>query len=317
LGKVRLNKQILRNVLRFASAARKFGRYVQRGASMGRKAKHHYIPKCYLKGFTNDGENTSEFWAVPKNNDAPFLTSPNDSCAERDYYSVEHTNSLIVEDFYAEQIEPKIIKAINHIVLFSYLPAKEEMKHLIMLLATLYLRVPSHRKSLEMPIRRTKEIVDCISKKVNISNRDEFEYSKTDLIKSELRLIDTVQECLSNKYYQLHIIEDANVNLVTSDNPFILSHPKGGNGFYFGLNTSNIEICVPITNKVILIARNEKMNEGAFVASKELIGLTNTKLILSASRFFYSKTEEVLLVDDDFSVYNHNINTNKTHQRIP
>jgi hypothetical protein len=284
---------------------------------MGRKAKHHYIPKCYLKGFTNGGENSSQFWAVPKNNATPFPTSPNDSCAERDYYSVEHTNSLIVEDFYAEQIEPKIIKAINYIGLYSCLPPKEEMKHLIMLLATLYLRVPSHRKSLEMPMKRTKEIVDSMSQEIHISNKDEFDYSKTDLIKSELRLIDTVQECLSNKYYQLHIIEDANVNLVTSDNPFILSHPKGGNGFYFGLNTSNIEICVPITNKVILIARNEEMNEGAFVASKELIGLTNTKLILSANRFFYSKTEEILLVDDDFSVYKHNISTNKAHQRIP
>ena len=279
---------------------------------MGRKAKHHYIPKCYLKGFTDGGESSSKFWAVPKKNKAPFLTSPNDSCAERDYYSVDHENSLIVENFYAEQIEPKIINAIRHIDSHSCLPPKEEMRHLILLLATLYLRVPSHRKTLEMAIKTKKEIVDGMSQEINISNKDEFEYSKTDLIKAELRLIDTVQELLSNKHYQLHIIEDDNINVVTSDNPFILSHPKSGNGFYFGLNTSNIEICVPITSKAILIARNEEMKEGSFVASKELIGLTNTKLILSTSKFFYTKTEDILLVDDDISTYIHNISTNKS-----
>lgn len=249
---------------------------------------------------------------MPKNHDAPFPTSPNDSCAERDYYSVDHENSLIVENFYAEQIESKIINAIRHIDSHSCLPPKEEMRHLILLLVTLYLRVPSHRKTLEMPMKRTKEIVDSMNQEINISNKDEFEYSKTDLIKAELRLIDTVQELLSNKHYQLHIIKDDDINVVTSDNPFILSHPKGGNGFHFGLNTSNIEICVPITSKAILIASNEEMKEGSFVASKELIGLTNIKLILSTSRFFYTKTEDILLVDDDISTYIYNISTNKS-----
>ena len=94
--------------------------------------------------------------------------------------------------------------------------------------------------------------------------------------------------------------------------PCIMSHPKGGKGFYFGLNTSNIEICVPITSNAILIARNEQMKEGTFSATKEIIGLTNTKLVLSANWFFYSKTEEILLVNDDISVFKHNISTNKS-----
>ena len=279
---------------------------------MGRKAKHHYIPKCYLKGFANGGENSSPFWAVPINNDNPFPTSPNDACAQRDYYTVDHENSLIVEDFYAEQIEPKISKAISYINEHSCLPPNAEMKHLILLLATLYLRVPSHRETLEMPMRRTKEIVDSMNQDINVSNKSEFDYSKTDLIMTELRLIDTVQKCLSNKFYQLHVVEDESLDVITSDNPFIMSHPKGGKGFYFGLNTSNIEICVPITSKAILIARNEEMKEGAFTATKEFIGLTNAKLVISANRFFYSKTEEILLVDDDISVYKHNISTNKS-----
>lgn len=65
---------------------------------MGRKAKHHYVPKCYLKGFTEGGEDSSLFWCAPINNDISFKTSPNDSCAKRDYYTVQNSNSLVVED---------------------------------------------------------------------------------------------------------------------------------------------------------------------------------------------------------------------------
>lgn len=278
---------------------------------MGRKAKHHYIPKCYLKGFTKGGEDSSPYFCVPVNNDNPFKTSPNDSCSQRDYYTIQHSNSLTVEDWYAEEVEPKVSKAITFIKENSSLPPQEEMRHLILLLATLYLRVPSFRESLEMPMMRTKEIVDSICSDVRISNSDKFDYDQTDLIMSELRLIDTVQECLANKYFQLHIVENLDSNVITSDRPFLLSHPQGGKNFYFGLNTPNIEICVPITRKAILIARNEKISEGVFKASNHLVGLTNTKLILSANRFFYSSNEDILLVDDDIVVHKHKISTNK------
>ena len=280
---------------------------------MGRKAKHHYIPKCYLKGFTDGGKYTSPFWCVPINNDRPFKTNPNDSCAKRDYYTVLHDDALIVENFYAEQIEPKISSAIKHIDENRSLPPKEEMKNLILLLATLYLRVPSFRASLEAQRKKAKEIVDSISEEVSISNRSQFEYNQTDLIISELNLIDTVQKYLANKYFQLHIIEDADLNAVTSDRPFLLTHPHGGKGFYYGLNTPNVEIIVPITNKAVVLARNEPFQEGEFSASNEFIGLVNTKLIISADRFFYSSCEEIMLVDDEISVYKFNVSNSKSN----
>mgnify|MGYP000576718898 FL=1 len=127
---------------------------------MGRKAKHHFIPKCYLKGFTDGGNNDSQFWGVPINNEKPFPTTPNDACAIRDYYSVEHSDSLVVEDYYANQVEPKIARALSHIRKESTLPSPDEMGHLILLLATLFLRTPSAREMLEAPLRHAKTIVD-------------------------------------------------------------------------------------------------------------------------------------------------------------
>lgn len=281
------------------------------GGNMGRKAKHHYIPKCYLKGFTNGGDNLSPFWAMSKDNGNYFSTTPNDACAQRDYYTVEHNNPLIVEDFYAEKIEPQISKALNYIAVHECLPPREDMKYIILLLATLYLRVPSYRKLLEVPMLSAKRIVESMSKDIKVSKIEDFDYSKADIIGIELKLIDTVQESLSSKYFQLYIVDDEDVNVMTSDKPFILNHPEGRPGFYFGLNTPKIEICVPISSKAILIARNEKLKEGTFTASKEMVGLINTKLMLSAERFVYSKTLEFLLVDNDISVYKFNVATNK------
>ena len=281
---------------------------------MGRQAHHHFIPSSYLKGFTLEGEDTSPFWCVPNNNDAPFRTKPKDACSKRDYYKIEHDNSLLVEHWYANEIEPKINIALRHIKKYEELPSKSDFSNLILLLATLYLRNPSQRASIEEPLRRTKEIVDGISDEVKISNRDEFEYSQTDLIKAELNLIDTVMECLSNKYYQLHILGESDLDFITSDRPFLLSHPNGGKEFYFGLNTPNIEIWVPINRKAILIARNEPFTEGVFNAHEKLIGLANTKLIMSSNRFFFASKSEVVLVDDEINVYKHDVCSNKALQ---
>ncbi|AEV37215.1 hypothetical protein PSE_2707 [Pseudovibrio sp. FO-BEG1] len=276
---------------------------------MGRKAKHHYIPRGYLKGFTKEGKKSSPFLCVPKNNSQPFITNPNDACAQRDYYKVQHPNPLLIEDWYGETIEPKIERVISRISDTSALPLSSERPDLDLLLATLFLRVPSFRDTLEAPMKRAKEIVDSISDDVNLANKSEFEYNQTDLIKTELNLIETVIKSLSQKYYQLHIIESEEPNFIMCDRPFVLSHPNGGDGMYFGLNTPNIEICVPITRKVLLVAQNRAVKEEVFEANEQIVGLANTKQMISANKFFYTCDKSVLLINEDLSVHNHVVQT--------
>ena len=278
---------------------------------MARQAHHHFIPSSYLKGFTEKGKDTSKFWGIPTNNDEAFLTNPKDACSKRDYYSIDSDDSLVIEKWYATEIEPKINIALKYINENKNLPSNDKMQYLFLLIATLYLRTPSYRETIEAPLKRTKEIVDDISSNINISNATEFNYTKIDIIRSEIKLIKTVIECLSNKYYRLHIIENSCFDVITSDNPFVLSHPNGGKNFYFGLNTSNIEICVPINKKCILIAQNEPFNEGVYSTDDKFIGLINTKLILNSDRFFYSSKSEIALVDDDINVHKHSISSNK------
>jgi hypothetical protein len=279
---------------------------------MGRQAHHHFIPRTYLKGFTLGGKDTSSFWCVPANDEKSFPTTPKDACSKRDYYTVDHQNPLIVENWYATEIEPKIGMTLQEIQRNQELPNGDDLANLILLLATLYLRNPAHRSRIESPMKRAQEIVESMSRDIKVSNKQDFEFTQTDLIAAELRQIDIVIDCLKNKYYQLHIVKSDDFDVITCDDPFMLSHPRGRKGFYFGLNTPEVEICVPISRKAILLARNEPFEEGTFLANEKMVGLTNTKLILSTQRFFFTSTEEISLVNGDFNVYRHQITSNQS-----
>jgi hypothetical protein len=265
---------------------------------MGRQASHHYIPASYLAGFTEGETKESSFWSVPKDNKKPFKTSPIKSCKKRDYYTIEHENSLLVEHWYANKIEPKIKKALEYVATHKALPPKDEMQFLLLLAATLYLRTPSSRATREAPLKRTQEIVDGIDKDVKISNRDAFKFNQTDLITSELKLINTVMECLSSKYYCLLISDDPNTNFITSDCPFLLMHPDS-NLQYYGLNTKNIELSIPISKNAVLVGRNEEMKEGAFEANKKFVAAFNSNLISYTDKSFYSNQSKIYLLDDN------------------
>ncbi|MGF1767576.1 DUF4238 domain-containing protein [Enterovibrio makurazakiensis] len=274
---------------------------------MGRQAGHHFIPASYLSGFTVEATKEASFWSVPVKSGQAFSTSPVKSCKKRDYYSIEHKDSLLVEKWYAQEIEPKIKSSIDHIARNSTLPSKDEMQNLLLLAATLYLRTPSNRALLEAPLTRAKEIVDSIADGVKISNASDFNYTQTDIIKSEIRLISTVMASLCKKYYRLYVASDEDVNFLTSDNPFLLNHPNGGSGFYYGLETPSTELSIPVSRKAVLVGRNEPFQEGVFNANKVFAGLINTKIILNTDRFFYAPYPDVWLVDDELKPHIHNI----------
>lgn len=266
---------------------------------MGRQAHHHFIPRTYLKRFTIDGRDTSKFWGVSLEQKKTFVTTPKDSCSQRDYYTVDHENPLIVEQWYANEIEPRLSEFLQQIEK-NYVLNNKNREGLTLLLATLYLRNPSWRYQMEMSRKHVKEIVHSMSKDIKIKNLAEFDYSQTDLIRSELNLINNTQKVLLAKNYQLCIVEDDEFDVITSDNPFVLSHELGANErFFYGLNTKGIEICVPLNRKQFIIGSNEPLEERTYIADERLVGAVNMKIMLSSDRFFYSCKEKITLINQD------------------
>ncbi|ODA29836.1 hypothetical protein A8L45_21615 [Veronia pacifica] len=218
----------------------------------------------------------------------------------------------MVEDWYANEIEPKIKSALESVRQNKTLPAREDRDSLLLLVATLYIRTPSNRERIEAPLRIERDMVQSMSEDINILNKKDFEYSQTDLIKMELKILNMVMDNLSKKYYRLFYIKDENIDFITSDDPFHLTHPYAHKkGFYYGLGTPNTMLSIPVNRKTILVGINEEVVEGTYVANKELVGEVNTNTVLQSSNFFYTPKEDVLFINEYGKPYFHNILTSK------
>lgn len=274
---------------------------------MGRQAKHHFIPKCYLKGFTIGGTDSSQFWGVPNNDSKPFLTRPNDACSQRDYYTVDAEDSLAVEKWYANKIEPKIKFALKHIEDYSRLPDGEQRENFIILLATLYLRNPEFRALLEVPLQHAKRVAKSISKEVLVANLSDLDFSKTDTVEIELRLLDRLCTILCSMHYRLFINNDPKFDLITSDQPFMLTHPNAERLEYYGLTTPDIQLWVPLNRKAFALGLNQPAREKIKVANKEEVALINTMLSKRAKRFLYTSKPEILMLDNNGSIFTYNV----------
>lgn len=112
--------------------------------------KHHYLPRHYLKGFTN---NDGSFFAYDKQTDKIFLTSPDSAFFENDLNTVvfpSGQSSTFIEDQYTE-IERQCwssldkIRASNSKTPISF----EDKEFLFLFLASLYWRLPINTEMTE------------------------------------------------------------------------------------------------------------------------------------------------------------------------
>jgi hypothetical protein len=293
------------------------------------KNKHHYIPACYLCGFTEGGERTSRLWCAPKNNSKAYGTNPNDACAQRHYYKLDtlHNDSQYVEDWYANIIEPGIAEALKFIEDHKSLPSNEKMEFLLVLVATLYLRNPKHRKNIATPIERTAEVIMSMiadspelyrsSAKKALKNGyiseipehhvmrsfvEDGQYTvnatRDALIESELKMLMPVLEMLAYRFWQLYIIPDElELEFVTSDHPFLLNYTGKNQKAYYGLGTKNTVVTVPLNRRAVLLGFLNKVKEGTYEADRILVGEVNSNVVMNCNKVFYSSKEEVVFSD--------------------
>lgn len=310
---------------------------------MASKTKHHYVPACYLSGFTEGGLRTSSFWCVPKNNTKPYGTNPNDSCVQRNYYKVEelHDDPLYVEDWYSKEIETKIGDILSFIQHNKKLPSHDGMEILLLLVATFYLRNPNYRKIIASPIQHDAKIMMSMiadspelyrnsaqsalekgyitnipdygtMKKYFKDGNYEIKATKDYLIEKEIKMIEPVLKHLAYRYWQLYLIpENEEYEFITSDSPFMLNLINSNRNGYVGLKTKDTIITVPINKKIVLIGVLDAVEEGAFKANKIFTGMINSNVAMKCNKVFYSSKEDILLSDGESDLWCHNINKGK------
>ena len=292
---------------------------------MNNKKKHHFIPASYLAGFTKNWRRRSNFWAVPKGNSKPYGTNPLDACAERNYYCLGNNpeDPLIIENWYGENIETEVGRVLELIKGGATSLNKNDENSLIYLAAMLYLRNPSYRESISRPFKavsrkiilglaNSKQLFESHFNKAlkegfieQIPDFEKFRemvknpifdisISKDYLICSEMGMFFEIVSFLQNRqWFLFHIPENESYELITSDQPFILSHKSVE---IYGLTSPDTDVLIPVNKKCLLLGllKEEKFSS---VADKYMIGIANRKIAVNSRNVFFTSKELVVFSD--------------------
>lgn len=107
---------------------------------------HHYVPKCWLAGFTDTGDQDGRLWVADLGRARQWPSSPVKSGHSRDFNRISDPNldPLYVEDFYSK-IEGRIAPVFKALDRERRSPRPDELKSLCFFMALQWSRVPAFR----------------------------------------------------------------------------------------------------------------------------------------------------------------------------
>lgn len=264
----------------------------------------HYVPKCYLKGFSKkDGK---QIWVYDKNEGKKFPTQVKSIANITSFYSRE------IEQYLANTIEEPANKVIKKVREHKQITEKDK-EVLAKYITVMMKRVPKGKD-------RFNELAPSLSDKLYREISEELSHiaseqpEKKDLVKrrkSEIKEIfdrysknppkeiwidnippersPNVVAALVGMTWRFLTI-DNNINFLTSDNPF----------FYFisiGIGKPNSEVSFPISNSILLWATwRTDLPEGYVQTTKQAVKEMNRRTVSNATRYvFHSKDEDWIL----------------------
>jgi hypothetical protein len=108
--------------------------------------RHHYVPRCWLAGFTETGEKDGKLWVTDIVRRKQWESSPGGTGFIRDFYrlSDDELDPVMVERALSE-IEGAVAPLLKSVDQERRLPGREEFQKLLYFVAIQWARVPSFR----------------------------------------------------------------------------------------------------------------------------------------------------------------------------
>ncbi|MFO1257249.1 MAG: DUF4238 domain-containing protein [Gammaproteobacteria bacterium] len=259
------------------------------------KKRHHYLPQCYLKGFTNPED---KIWTYKKADpQSPFLNAIDSTAVERYFYRFEiEGKEDELEDFLSEQVESRCCDSLEKLRNKQF-PTGDERKNLAAFFSILYVRTPRHVEYLTA--QQNKEL--NIYAKLNASNKQSFHDSyrlvhpdlDEETIEEDRQSILTgdvafemKREIILNQMLQAGAIysfplaemkwilleTDEENPFVTSDNPLSVFHPQYQpfNFYKPSLGMRDTKVAIPVSKDLILMLFNdERVSDGKILSVKD------------------------------------------------
>jgi hypothetical protein len=272
------------------------------------KKAHHYIPKFYLKGFT-ESTDSPFIWVYEQGADAPFRANIANVGHENYFYALkvpnDRTGNMSVENYLAEKVEAPANPAIERIRNRERLTDSDRV-NLSIYLAVMHKRVPRQRQ-------RVKELAPQVVPEVSerFDAILELRPEKPEQIKKWRKegegLINRLAENPPDEAYipdysirvvrQIYrmtwqfLLSQDDFAFVTSDNPVF--HFEG-----LGIGQLESELSFPISSKCVLWATNRTDSpEGYYSIGQAVVQEMNRRQASSATRYIYFPQQSDQVID--------------------
>ncbi|MCH3883714.1 DUF4238 domain-containing protein [Tenacibaculum aquimarinum] len=225
----------------------------------------HTVPKCYLKNFSEDGNNIfRKFKKVTKedltNIELKKPTSLKKATTKEHFYTVEKgTETMVIESiFYSREIENYYPKYYDLLInpKISKLESRDDRSRILMCLLSLHCRTPKQFNYF------FKSIPENLQDRIDLIKE---EYKTSHIGNTLINFIQT------HEYKTITIVKiNDSSEFITSDNPVLILNPKGeliNHKFKEQFNKDNV-IVIPIDHKHCCILKNATDKNGISIDEK-------------------------------------------------
>jgi hypothetical protein len=281
---------------------------------------HHYVPACWLAGFTKTRDQDGELWVTDLGRQKQWATNPRKAGRIRDFYRLSDPalDPVVVEKALSK-IEDAVAPTLRAIDQERRKPDKDELEDLLGFMAIQWVRGPSFRSwalgmlesmqrsqlSIALTSRESwqevlqKAGIPPDSEGADYDGMKEFERS------GEYSLVAATEWYLQRAFSSVESIAASlrvrhwgtafsdSGSFVASDNPVALDGPKGCR---IGFRNAEV-VTYPLSRRVFLYGTNEAVLE-PFV-NRKYIAHMNTHTMRRADEQIYSHVSDFCWLDEN------------------
>jgi len=279
---------------------------------------HHYVPQCWLAGFTDSGRKDGRLWVTDLNRRKQWPATPPNAGHQRDFYRLSSPESdpVIVEKLYSK-IEDRIAPILKALDEELRCPTARELEGLCVFMAIQWTRVPAFRpkmlsiahtvnratmkKVLKSPaswkkvLKNLKQSID--SPEADYHKMREFVDSERYSLSADTEWYvqqafegaQTIAPSLLKRHWQASI--SRNGSFIASDNPVALDGEKREK-----IGFANAPLVIfPVSRHIVLHGTISKLSP--LRLTEMLIARLNTMMMLRAQEQVFSSRADFCWLD--------------------
>jgi len=286
--------------------------------------KHHFLPVCYLKGFTVENSRDGRLHVFNLQSNERFELTPQNAGCQRDLYKLdvpEGDDAFFVERAISGTLEGPFSRIRDSIVSRKALPCTpRDWNALLNFIAFQAVRVPAAidavkwissqfargmlretsrdpskfeqiEKSLSEagnPLEGTLEDLREAVRKLDSGDMT-MTLNRTHLIDLMMKMMNDFLHMIPGRPWRLLIADDKAPDLICSDRPVIISTPPtnpGGGRFETWLRGA--QLTFPLTRRMWLISNLRFDSECVQECATKTVAAANRRIALHADRFLFS-----------------------------